>query len=243
MKVTVKDTAGNPMPGMPFTLKRGDGYTRNNERHVAGSDNIVSPVVVDAGMSDEASLNDSATAYAALTDADGSKILTITRPDTHGTKTALTAALYSDPTINASMDTIFTVPTSPDTDKAKMWGHMPETLTAGELTFKRPLLFAELAVTNKRKSQDEDNETWALFTLAQAGDASKNGCGAEYIPTQDALVALSSSWQGHAIDGWPVQKHTTPAHRIKTVSTIVNICPWILAKAPAKALHRQTWGI
>lgn len=160
MKVTVKDTAGNPMPGMPFTLKRGDGYTRNNERHVAGSDNIVSPVVVDAGMSDEASLNDSATAYAALTDADGSKILTITRPETHGTKTAITAALYSDPTINASIDTIFTVPTSPDTDKAKMWGHMPETLTAGGLTFKRPLLFAELAVTKKRKSRDEENETW-----------------------------------------------------------------------------------
>lgn len=206
VKVTVKDTAGNPMPGMPFTLKRGDGYTRNNERHVAGSDNIVSPVVVDAGMSDEASLNDSTTAYAALTDADGSKILTITRPETHGTKTAITAALYSDPTINASMDTIFTVPTSPDTDKAKMWGHMPETLTAGGLTFKRPLLFAELAVTKKRKSQDEENETWALFTVAQAADASNNGCGAEYIPTQDALVTLSSSWQGHAIDGWPVQK-------------------------------------
>ena len=104
------------------------------------------------------------------------------------------------------MDTIFTVPTSPDTDKAKMWGHMPETLTAGGLTFKRPLLFAELAVTKKRKSQDEENETWALFTVAQAADASNNGCGAEYIPTQDALVTLSSSWQGHAIDGWPVQK-------------------------------------
>ncbi|MCV5604617.1 DUF823 domain-containing adhesin, partial [Escherichia coli] len=76
-----------------------------------------------------------------------------------------------------------------------MWGHMPETLTAGGLTFKRPLLFAELAVTKKRKSHDEENETWALFTVAQAADASNNGCGAEYIPTQDALVTLSSSWQ------------------------------------------------
>lgn len=206
VKVTVKDAAGNPMSAMPFTLKRGDGYTRNNEKHIAdgSGDSIVSPVVVDAGMSDEASLNDAASAYAALTDADGSKILTITRPDTHGTKTAISAALYSDPTKNASIDTIFTVPTSPDTDKAKMWGHMPETLTAGGLTFKRPLLFTELSVTNKRKSKEEDNETWALFTAAQAADASKNGCGAEYIPTQDALVTLSSSWQGHAIDGWPV---------------------------------------
>ncbi|EHX8368048.1 RatA-like protein [Escherichia coli] len=210
VKVTVKDTAGNPMPGMPFTLKRGDGYTRSNEKHIAGSgDGIVSPVVVDAGMSDEMSLNDTASAYAGLTGSDGSKILTITRPDTHGTKTAITAALYSDPTKNASLDTIFTVVTSPDTNKAKMWGHMPETLTAGGLTFKRPILFSELSGSpgNGRKSPEEDNEIWALFTEAQASkNAKNNGCGADNIPTKDALTTLSTSWGGHAVDGWPVLK-------------------------------------
>ena len=161
VKVTVKDAAGNPMPDMPFNLNRGDGYTRYPvERHTAGSaDALVSPVVVDSGQPDEVTLNDKATTYSAMTGSDGSKILNITRPDTHGTRTALTATLYSDPTKKADMDTIFTVPTSPDSAKAKMWGHMPETLTAGGLTFKRPLLFTELSTTSGRKSQVEDNET------------------------------------------------------------------------------------
>ncbi|WP_161538021.1 adhesion domain-containing protein [Escherichia albertii] len=206
VKVTVKDAAGNPMPDMPFNLNRGDGYTRYPvERHTAGSaDVLVSPVVVDSGQPDEVTLNDKTTIYSAMTGSDGSKILNITRPDTHGTRTALTAALYSDPTKKADMDTIFTVPTSPDSAKAKMWGHMPETLTAGGLTFKRPLLFTELSTTSGRKSQVEDNETWALFTEAQAASTSNNGCGADSIPGLDALVTLSGVWGGHAVDGWPV---------------------------------------
>ncbi|HAX3199265.1 TPA: RatA-like protein [Escherichia albertii] len=206
VKVTVKDAAGNPMPDMPFNLNRGDGYTRYPvERHTAGSaDALVSPVVVDSGQPDEVTLNDKATTYSAMTGSDGSKILNITRPDTHGTRTALTATLYSDPTKKADMDTIFTVPTSPDSAKAKMWGHMPETLTAGGLTFKRPLLFAELSTTSGRKSQVEDNETWALFTEGQAGTTSVNGCGTDYIPAQDALVTLANNWGGHETDGWPV---------------------------------------
>lgn len=206
VKVTVKDAAGNPMPDMPFNLNRGDGYTRYPvERHTAGSaDALVSPVVVDSGQPDEVTLNDKATTYSAMTGSDGSKILNITRPDTHGTRTALTATLYSDPTKKADMDTIFTVPTSPDSAKAKMWGHMPETLTAGGLTFKRPLLFTELSTTSGRKSQVEDNETWALFTEGQAGTTSVNGCGTDYIPAQDALVTLANNWGGHETDGWPV---------------------------------------
>nr|WP_172622644.1 DUF823 domain-containing adhesin [Leminorella richardii] len=209
VKVTVKDAQGNPMPDMPFTLNRGDGYTHYPvERYIAGAGGtLVSSVVVDGGQPDEMTLSDKTATYTAMTDSSGSKMLNITRPDTRGTKTALTVALYSDPTKKASMDTIFTVPTSPDTEKAKMWGHMPETLTAGGITFKRPLLLAELGSSSGRKSQVEDNETWALFTEAQAESTDLNGCGADYIPTQDALVALSGGWGGHAIDGWPVVKN------------------------------------
>ncbi|WP_137647017.1 adhesion domain-containing protein [Escherichia albertii] len=228
VKVTVKDAAGNPMPDMPFNLNRGDGYTHYPvERHIAGSgDGIVAPVVVDGGQPDEVTLNDKATTYSAMTGSDGSKILSITRPDTYGTKTALTATLYSDPTKKASMDTIFTVPTSPDSAKAKMWGHMPETLTAGGLTFKRPLLFAELGTTSGRKSQVEDNETWALFTETQAGTTSINGCGTDYIPAQDALITLANNWGGHETDGWPVLENyvsstaddaTTDSRKYKSV--------------------------
>ncbi|MBA1847610.1 hypothetical protein G9H56_46705, partial [Escherichia coli] len=100
---------------IPFTLKRGDGYTRSEEKHVAGSGDA--PVVVNGGLADETSLNNTAAAYSAITGSDGTKILTITRPDTHGTKTSLTATLYSDTTKKATLDTIFTVVTSPDSDK------------------------------------------------------------------------------------------------------------------------------
>lgn len=67
--------------------------------------------MINSGLADEASLNDTAAAYSAMTGSDGTKILTITRPDTHGTKTSLTAALYSDTTKKATLDTI--LPLSP----------------------------------------------------------------------------------------------------------------------------------
>lgn len=204
LKVTVKDAAGNPMPEMPFTINRGDGFTRQKEKHIAGSgDGIVSSVVVNGEA-----LNDTAATFAGITDSNGSKTLTITRPDTHGTKTAIIAGLYFDPTIQASMDTIFTVVTSPDSDKAKMWGHMPETLSAGGLTFRRPLLFAELtgSPATDRKSPEEDNESWALFTEAQAASTNDNGCGESFIPSEEALLTLAGSWEGHIVDGWPVLK-------------------------------------
>ena len=80
----------------PLPAKRGDGYTRSEEKHVAGSsDALVAPVVVNGGLADETSLNNTAAAYSAMTGSDGTKILTITRPDTHGTKTSLTARLLS----------------------------------------------------------------------------------------------------------------------------------------------------
>ncbi|QLN20085.1 RatA-like protein [Escherichia coli] len=208
VKVTVKDASGNPMPDMPFTLKRGDGYTRTGEQHTAGSgDGIVAPVVVEG-----TSLNDSATLYTAMTGSDGSKNLNITRPDTHGTKTAITAALYSDSTINAAMDTIFTVVTSPDSAKAKMWGHMADTLSVNGITFKRPLLFAELnsGAGNGRKGPEEDNEIWALFNQIQAENISHNGCGVGALPTLENLQLLYSGNTNNAmkdVQGWPLLKN------------------------------------
>ncbi|HGT3735261.1 TPA: DUF823 domain-containing adhesin [Escherichia coli] len=209
VKVTVKDAQGNPLGDIPFTLKRGDGYTRSEEKHVAGSsDALVAPVVVNGGLADETSLNNTAAAYSAMTGSDGTKILTITRPDTHGTKTSLTARLYSDTTKKATLDTIFTVVTSPDSDKAKMWGHMPETVTAADgAVFKRPLLLKELSSTSGRTAIAEDNEDWAQFTQAQAISTSSNGCGSEYVPSQAGLESLYEANRGNAmktVQGWPV---------------------------------------
>lgn len=210
VKVTVKDAQGNALADMPFTLNRGDGYTRSGEKHVAGSgDALVAPVVVNGGLADETTLNDTATVYTAMTDNDGSKILNITRPDTHGTKTALTATLYSDATKKSSIDTIFTVVTSPDSRLAKMWGHMPETVTAADGTvFKRPLLLKELAYQTGRTSTSEDNENWALFNINYASfSTTYSGCGTNYIPTQAGLTSLfanNASNTMKTVQGWPV---------------------------------------
>ncbi|NAJ36831.1 RatA-like protein, partial [Escherichia coli] len=133
----------------------------------------------------------------------------MTRPDTHGTKTALTATLYSDATKKSSIDTIFTVVTSPDSSQAKMWGHMPETVTAEDGTvFKRPRLLKELSSQTGRTSTLEDNENWALFNINYASSSTTySGCGTNYIPTQAGLTSLFANNAGNTmktVQGWPV---------------------------------------
>lgn len=200
LKVTVKDASGNPLPQAPFILSRGDGYTRQGEKHIAGSgDGIVSAVVIDGD-----SLNDTATKIGGMTGENGSKIINVTRPDAHGTKVAITAALYDNASAMASIDTIFTVVTSPDSDKTKMWGHMPETTTAanGEV-FKRPLLSAEIASGVTHGDNTENNEAWGIVDFEMANDA----CGAGYVPTLADMQSLYDARPGGAMNtqqGWPL---------------------------------------
>ncbi len=74
VKVTVKDAQGNPLTDMPFKLSRGDGYTRTGEKHIAGSgDALVAPVVINSGLADETTLNDTAGFYTAMTAATAAK--------------------------------------------------------------------------------------------------------------------------------------------------------------------------
>ncbi|EBK1161159.1 hypothetical protein D4S63_23830, partial [Salmonella enterica] len=113
LKVTVKDASGNPIPESPFVLTRGDGYDRRGEKYTAQDDDdlqgIVTPVVIDGE-----SLAWTTTKMGSLTGPDGTRIISVTRPDTHGTRTAINATLYENAAVSASIDTIFTVVTSPD---------------------------------------------------------------------------------------------------------------------------------
>lgn len=122
LKVTVKDASGNPIPEAPFVLTRGDGYDRRGEKYTAqdGDDlqGIVTPVVIDGE-----SLAWTTTKMGSQTGTDGTRIISVTRPDTHGTRTAINATLYENAAVSASIDTIFTVVTSPDVSVARMWGH------------------------------------------------------------------------------------------------------------------------
>ncbi|EMQ2086344.1 hypothetical protein ABWR82_002116 [Salmonella enterica subsp. enterica] len=204
LKVTVKDASGAPLPQAPFVLTRGDGYTRQGEKHVAGSgDGIVSPVVIDGE-----SLNDTTTKIGGITGVDGSKIINVTRPDTHGTKAAITAALFDNQTVTASIDTIFTVVTSPDVPEAKMWGHMAETLTANDgSVFQRPLLYDEVKDTTSLASTTENNETWARlpFNTYKTNSYQCPSRGS-YYPTEAQLEALYNTWPSGSmmsVQGWP----------------------------------------
>lgn len=200
LKVTVKDADGNPLPDAPFVLSRGDGYTRQGTPHIAGSeDGIASAVVIDGE-----SLNDTATKIGGLTGSDGSKVINVTRPETTGTKVAITAALYENASVSDTLETIFTVITSPDNDKAQMWGHMPETVTAasGEV-FRRPQLIAEIGGGIDAGSSQENNEIWATADF----DVVQHACGAGYAPTLADLQSLYSAWPGGAMNsqqGWPL---------------------------------------
>ncbi|ATT02801.1 hypothetical protein D3O51_07980 [Salmonella enterica subsp. enterica serovar Enteritidis] len=149
-------------------------------------------------------VTDSATQIGGMTGENGSKIINVTRPDAHGTKVAITAALYNNASATASIDTIFTVVTSPDSDKAKMWGHMPETTTAanGEV-FKRPLLSAEIASGVTHGDNTENNEAWGIVDFEMANDA----CGAGYVPTLADMQSLYDARPGGAMNtqqGWPL---------------------------------------
>ncbi|HHU7943519.1 TPA: adhesion domain-containing protein, partial [Escherichia coli] len=91
--------------------------------------------------------------------------LALKQDNTTGLKTELTAMLDTDNNVKSMLPVVFTVITSPDTPKAKFWGHMAETMTgAGGLIYKRPLLQDELSVTTSRSSFQEDGESWSLFS-------------------------------------------------------------------------------
>ncbi|ELU3455565.1 hypothetical protein QO557_001614 [Salmonella enterica] len=209
LKVTVKDASGNPLPQAPFVLSRGDGYTRQGEKHIAGSgDGIVSAEVIDGD-----SLNDSATQIGGMTGENGSKIINVTRPDAHGTKVAITAALYNNASATASIDTIFTVVTSPDTPKANYWGHMAETLTdSSGVAYRRPLLASEFSATPGKtltiaNGYYDKGETWGMITVDKAWNGTGGGCGRDTLPTVANLQTLYGTYPDNAMrsrNGWPM---------------------------------------
>lgn len=115
-------------------------------------------------------------------------------------KTHITARMRSDFTASDEKDVIFTVITSPDTDKARMWGHMLGIIEANNI-FKRPRLADE--TDNELGSVRENNEDWALFDQNSSMQAE---CGLGHIPSQSSLHSLFAAHPANAIGteyGWP----------------------------------------
>lgn len=230
LKVTVKDASGMPLANAPFVLSRGDGYNRQGIKYVAtkgGSNPIVTPIIIDGEA-----LNDTATKKGASTGPDGTKILSVTRPDTTGTRTAINAALYDNASVSASIDTIFTVITSPDSNKAKMWGHMLESLTTEDGTvYQRPMLYTELRSTTNTSQYVEDNEDWAGFFGPGSVGKNSDSCAAGYYPSVQALDSLYRKYPNRTIktvQGWPVDHSYWSGTFVQTFGTSLSSSYYIV---------------
>ncbi|MCV5410123.1 DUF823 domain-containing adhesin, partial [Escherichia coli] len=71
--------------------------------------------------------------------------------------------LTNNAAITATLDTIFTVPTSPNVATAYFWGHVADTATVRGQTLHRPLLKSELpSGATAAVAPTVNNEIWAL---------------------------------------------------------------------------------
>ncbi|WP_442980266.1 adhesion domain-containing protein, partial [Salmonella enterica] len=145
--------------------------------------------------------------YQGITDANGDATIILTQDKGVGLLTQLSIVpIHSYINTPVSRSVKFTVATSPDTAKAKMWGHMADTITVGDWTFERPKLADE--VSNPLRTQDESNETWTRVAHTDAaGNPDAGGCAANRLPRIDQLEALYNANSGgkiNGIQGWPV---------------------------------------
>lgn len=208
LTVTVRDGSGTPQPNT--TIRLGRTLSIDRAGVVDGSSGggmVLTSVAPSTGsMTFNCTVSSCTSYWYGITDEDGKAQLEVTQDDSRGLRTPLQAMLVDDPLTVSDMDVIFTVITSPDSDKAKYWGHMPETVTnSAGVKFRRPLLAAEM--TSNSGTYLVNNETWPLVTAANTEKAGATGCDAEYQPLSGDLQTLYSDNPNGAIGtnyGWPV---------------------------------------
>lgn len=153
--ITTTDAAGNPVGNIPFTLKRDKGTARTTTYTTRSTPTMQ---LTQSGQASQSwSFNGT---YYGVTGADGT--LAVDLAESSGPRqNVLTAGLYNSTTVTASLPAVFTTITSPDSNKANMWGHMPETFTASNGTeFMRPRLMDELDSATDTTAVIENNEKW-----------------------------------------------------------------------------------
>lgn len=213
LTVTVKDVNGAPAANASFTISRGDGLSRSGLVKTTDNKGATDDFTLEELTPTPAStvLGTNSSVFSGVTGADGTATFSLRQDDALGLKTTLTAKLNTYPGPTSSLDTIFTVVTSPDTDKAVYWGHMPETVTSSEgVVFKRPLLAAEVSAKDNTFSSlgtGSGNEIWPIYNHAGTGLASKSACPDEYQPNLSELEGLYNDHPGGELEtlyGWPV---------------------------------------
>lgn len=206
LTVTVKNRAGVPIANEPFTLKRGDANDRLDIKYTwnTTADDLTLQELTPSPTTK--SMTASGNVFSGVTGADGTATFTVNQDGSVGLKTELTASATGDVTqsTNTALGVIFNVITSPDTDKAQYWGHMPDTLTVGGVTLHRPLLMKE-APAGATDSRKENNETWvSVYTKADGltYDMSKNCGGVAGFPAKGVLEKIRDEQMAVA-NGWP----------------------------------------
>lgn len=190
LTVTTKACDGEPAINAPFVIRREDAINRQ------GVVNNANPVRVG-----NTELTTAQTEYHGVTDGQGNATVVVTQENGPGVKTRLIVSSQNYPTLTDNVDVIFTTITSPDSDKASMYGHMIESTTATlngiTYTFTRPKLAAEASGADK--SVVDTNETWALFTWSGAD----NHC--DILPDAEQLVQMRHEHSTlETWTGWPV---------------------------------------
>lgn len=113
----------------------------------------------------------------------------------------------TDNGVTAEKSIYFTVLTSPDTEKAQMWGHMSAEKLKGQTsaTFSRPKLATE--TSGYQDTYVENNETWALFNGNSEGMDAHCG-GSDNIPNRNDYLSLFNvhGTSIHTKYGWPKNK-------------------------------------
>lgn len=201
--VTVKDSAGNTVPNVEFTLKRGEASPRNAGATLYGDVVAMDDLIVQPLSGSAVTLSESGNTISGMTGADGTASFTLRQDNTPGYKTPLTVTLANYASATETLDAIFTVPTSPNVSSAHFWGHMADTVVVNGKSLHRPLLTTELpSGANPVSSPIINYENWASAHII---DASKwdiaRQCGSiENAPTYNELELLHTVFNSL---GWP----------------------------------------
>ncbi|EFD8892763.1 hypothetical protein ONM20_001895 [Escherichia coli] len=201
--VTVKDSAGKPVPNVAFTLRRGDASPRNSGATLYGDVAAMDDITIQPSSGAATLLAVSGNEISGVTGADGTANFTVRQDNTPGYKMPLTVTLDKYPTVTAMMDTIFTVLTSPNVSSAHFWGHMADTAVVNGKTLHRPILTTELpSGANPVSSPIINYENWASAHITDASkwDISKQCGNIENAPTYNELETLYTVFNSL---GWP----------------------------------------
>ena len=201
--VTVKDSAGNTVPNVEFTLKRGDASPRNAGATLYGDVVAMDDLIVQPLSGSAVTLSESGNTISGMTGADGTASFTLRQDNTPGYKTPLTVTLANYASATDTLDAIFTVPTSPNVSSAHFWGHMADTVVVNGKSLHRPLLTTELpSGANPVSSPIINYENWASAHIIDASkwDIARQCSSIENAPTYNELELLHTVFNSL---GWP----------------------------------------